>query len=105
MSIVYVITSLARRCGGPSTVTPEMSRTPLDRGDHIELMTANRDGPGRFKVPIGHPIGWRGVPTTFFRAYRPQVYTAPVALASALRQRVFTGRQECFAKLSDEISP
>jgi glycosyltransferase involved in cell wall biosynthesis len=86
--ILQVIASLAPRYGGPSTVAPEMCRALRDRGHHVEILTTDRDGHGRLPVPTGLPTEWRGVPTTFFRAHRPQAYAASVGLGAALRRRV-----------------
>lgn len=65
-----------------------MWRALLDRGHHVELMTTDRDGRGSLKLPIGHPVGWRGVPTMFIRAHWLQAYAASVGLGSVLRQRI-----------------
>jgi len=88
MRILHVIPSLAPRYGGPSAVTPEMCRALGDRGHNVEILTTDRDGPGRMPVQTGRPVEWRRVTTTFYRQHPPRQYASSLGLGTALRRRV-----------------
>jgi glycosyltransferase involved in cell wall biosynthesis len=88
MRILHVIPSLAPRYGGPSAVTPEMCMALGDRGHTVEIVTTDRDGPGRMPVPTGRPVVWRRVTTTFYRQHTPRLYASSFGLGTALRRRV-----------------
>jgi glycosyltransferase involved in cell wall biosynthesis len=88
VNVLHVIAGLAPRYGGPAAVVSEMARAVADRGHHVEIMTTDIDGAGHLPVPVGRPLEWRGVTTTFFHAGRPKLYKFSYGLGRALRHRI-----------------
>jgi glycosyltransferase involved in cell wall biosynthesis len=65
-----------------------MAGAVADRGHHVEILTTDIDGAGRLPVPVGQPLDWRGVTTTFFHVGRPRRYKPSYGLERALRHRI-----------------
>jgi glycosyltransferase involved in cell wall biosynthesis len=88
MKALHVIPAVAARYGGPSEAIVGMCRALGSAGVEARIATTDADGDGRLDVPIGHPVDFHGVPTTFFPRVGGDGFKRSPALAAHLREAV-----------------
>ncbi len=88
MRILHVISSLARRYGGPTQVCLELCQELARQGEQVTIYTTNIDGPKELDAPLDRPVWSDEVPIRYFPVQAPRAYVMSRPLARALRQAI-----------------